>query len=115
MRDNLLLAGLVLALLPGSLCSLASADETNLVTNPGFEDGAPTSTHYLGVEGDSKDMKSRFAIDTKTVHSGAQSVLLQADGFARCSIGPKIPCHPLSGGDRYRVGVWIKPGADYQA
>jgi len=115
MRKNHLITGLALALLSRFVCPFASADETNLVTNPGFENGDLASTYYLGVAGDSKDKNCRFALDTKTVHSGAQSAIVQADDFARCSMGPKVPCHPLNGGDRYRVGVWVKPGADYQA
>src|ERR1700677_242947 len=115
MRKNSPLLGLLLAILPCVICPFAVGDDTNLVTNPGFEDGDLTSTYYLGVAGDSKEMNCRFALDTKTVHLGAQSVLLQADDFARCSVGPKIPCHPLTGGERYRVGVWVKPGPDFQA
>ena len=110
MRKSFYFGGLVLAVLTWSTFPLlADTDGSNLVDNPGFEYGDLTSTYYLGVAGDSKDMNCRFAIDKTTGHSGTQSALLQADGFARCSIGPKVPCHPLSGGERYRVGVWVKP------
>ena len=106
---------LLAALLPWFASRLSLGDDANLVANPGFEDGDLTSSYYLGVAGDSKQMNCRYSIDTKTVHSGAQSALVQADDFARCSIGPKVPCHPLNGGERYRVGVWVKPGADFAA
>jgi hypothetical protein len=114
MRKSFYLGGLILALLRFStICS--AADDANLVANPGFEDGDLTADYYLGVPGDSKEMNCRVSLDKTTFHSGMQSALMQADGFARCSIGPKIPCHPLNGGERYRVGVWVKPGPDFQA
>jgi hypothetical protein len=115
MRKSLFLGGIVLTLLPCLTIHSAADDDVNLISNPGFEEGDLASSYYLGVAGDSKDMNCRFSIDTKTVHSGKQSAIMQADDFARCSIGPKIPCHPLSGGERYRVGVWVKPAPDFQA
>jgi len=115
MRTNPLHLSLLLALLPCFACRIALGDAVNLIPNPGFENGDLNADYYLGVAGDSKAINCHIAVDTTTFHSGAQSVLMQADGFARCSMGPKVPCHPLSGGERYRVGVWVKPGADYQA
>ena len=98
----------------GFSAAASRADDTSpYIDNPGFETGE--AGYYLAVAGDSKDMKCRFAMDTTTFHSGKQSALLQADDFARFGIGPKVPCHPLSGGERYRVGVWVKPGADFKA
>jgi hypothetical protein len=101
------------ALLLTSVVSRADSDAASLISNSGFEDG--DSGFYLNVAGDSKDAKCRFSIDKTAFHSGAQALLLQSDDFARYGVGVKIPIHPLAGGDRYRVGVWIKAGADFQA
>ena len=92
--------------------SRADSDVASLISNSGFEEG--DSGFYLNVAGDSKDAKCRFSIDKTTFHSGAQALLLQSDDFARYGVGVKVPIHPLAGGDRYRVGVWIKAGADFQ-
>jgi hypothetical protein len=89
----------------------SAQDDSNLVKNPGFEEG--NSNYNLFVGGDSKDKNCRFSIDSTTAHSGTQSALLQADDFARVALGPQVPI-PVISGERYRVGVWVKPGADFQ-
>jgi hypothetical protein len=38
---------------------------------------------------------------------------MQADDFARFSLGPNAT-YPVVAGDLYRVGVWVKAGADFQ-
>jgi cephalosporin-C deacetylase-like acetyl esterase len=38
---------------------------------------------------------------------------MQADDFARFAIGPQT-AYPVSAGDIYRVGFWVKAGADFQ-
>src|ERR1700761_5815938 len=91
--------------------SKADSDTTGLISNSGFEQG--DTGFYLNVAGDSKEAKCRLSIDKTTFHSGAQAALLQSDDLARYGVGVKVPIHPLAGGDRYRVGVWIKAGADF--
>jgi hypothetical protein len=88
-------------------------DATNLIGNPGFEDG--DTGHYLSVAGDSKGANCRYTLSKDAAHTGSQGAILQADDFARCSVGPKVPCHPLNAGDHYRIGVWVKAGPGYAA
>lgn len=111
MCKTLCLGWLILSLFLCSTIPSTAADGPNRVLNPGFEEGLGVS--YLFVGGDSKDKNCRMAISTQTAHSGTQSGLLQADDFARCSIGPKS-LYPVAPGDRYRVGVWVKAGPDFQ-
>ena len=113
MHKSFFFSGLLLAILACTSSRLSADDASNLISNPGFEDGG--TGFGIFPAGDSKAMNCRLSIVTDVFHSGKQSALLQADDFARVSIGPKVPCHPISGGERYRVGVWVKPGADYQA
>jgi len=89
-------------------------DGLNLIANPGFEDtpSAPT-TYGLFMAPDSLGDNCRLTINTDTFHSGKQSAMLQADDFARFSLGPN-KAFPVVAGDVYRVGVWVKAGADFQ-
>jgi hypothetical protein len=88
------------------------ADATNLVSNSGFEEGQAAYSLFVGPE--SKDDNCRFSISTDTFHSGHQSALMQADDFARFSLCAQVAA-PVAVGDVYRLGVWIKAGADFQA
>jgi hypothetical protein len=90
----------------------STADDTNLVSNSGFEEGKATYTLFVGPE--SKDANCRFTISPDTFHSGQQSAIMQADDFARFSLCAQVTA-PLVAGDVYRVGVWVKAGADFQA
>ncbi len=108
-RLPLLLAVAGFNLLPLS----GRADDGPNLATPGFSAG--TDNYYLFVAGDSKSANARFTLSKDAAHSETQGALLQADDFARCSIGLKVPIHPLAAGDRYRVGVWIKAGPGYQA
>jgi hypothetical protein len=92
--------------------SAADDSASNLVPNPGFEEGQ--TGYYLFVAPDSTSMNCRYTIDTKSFHSGAQSALMQADDFARFAVGPAAPI-PVGTGERYKVGVWVKAGSDFQA
>ena len=90
------------------------ADDTaasNLVTSSGFED--VEANYFFFVAGDSKEMKCTFTESKDAAHSGDKGALLQAADFARMAIGPAVPVHPLAAGERYRIGVWIKPGPDF--
>ena len=114
MRKVFFLSGLIFAALGSSAIPLiADTDASNLVPNAGFEDG--DAGYGIFPAGDSKTMNCRMSIATDVFHSGKQAALVQADDFARVSVGPKVPIHPVNGGERYRVGVWVKPGADFQA
>jgi hypothetical protein len=90
----------------------ATADDTNLVSNPGFESGHAAYGLFIGPE--SSGDNCRFTISPDTFHSGQQSAIMQADDFARFSLCAQIST-PLVAGDVYRVGVWVKAGADFQA
>ncbi len=111
MRKCLYLGGLVLALLSVLSFQSRADDAPNLVPNSGFEDG--DSGFGIFPAADSKAMNCRFSIDTQTFHTGKQAALVQADDFARVSIGPNVPI-PVMSGERYRIGVWVKPGSDFQ-
>jgi hypothetical protein len=89
-------------------------DGANLITNPGFEDtpSAPT-TYGLFTAPDSQGANCRLTISTDTFHSGKQSAMMQADDFARFSLGP-TKAYPVVEGDVYRIGLWVKAGADFQ-
>jgi cephalosporin-C deacetylase len=91
-----------------------AADDANLIANSGFEDTptAPT-TFSLFIAPDSQGDNCRFAISTDTFHSGKQSALMQADDFARFCLSPSVT-YPVVAGELYRVGVWVKAGADFQ-
>jgi hypothetical protein len=93
---------------------LRADDGANLITNPGFEDTpyAP-ATFSLFIAPDSQSDNCRFTISTDTFHSGKHSALMQADDFARFCLGPNKG-YAVAAGDVYRVGVWIKAGADFQ-
>jgi len=101
----------LLALLQLSSVS-STADDTNLVTNPGFESGHAAYTLFIGPE--SSSANCRFTISPDTFHSGQQSALMQADDFARFSLCAQVST-ALVAGDVYRVGVWVKAGTDFQA
>lgn len=110
-----LIAALSIAALHFSTLPLqadATSPAANLVQNPGFEDG--DSGYYQFVGGDSKAMNCRYSIDKAVFHTGTQSALMQADDFARAGLGPKAPFQ-VAAGEHYRVGAWVKAGADYQA
>jgi hypothetical protein len=112
MRKSFRLAGLFLALLPFSTLHLnADPDGPNLIPNPGFEHA--DSGFGIFPAPDSKDMNCRLSIDDKIFHSDSHSALLQADDFARFSVGPKVPIAVVAG-ERYRIGIWLKPGTDFQ-
>jgi hypothetical protein len=91
------------------------ADEgANLILNSGFEDAADApATFSLFIAPDSEGDHCRFTISSDTFHSGKQSALMQADDFARFALSPQVS-YPVVAGDLYRVGVWIKAGADFQ-
>jgi hypothetical protein len=109
---KIILGSIILSAFHLSSLSSLAADDSNLIPNPGFEDST-TITYSFFVPGDSQDKNCRFAINTTTFHSGKQSALMQSDGFARFSLGPKVPYATVTG-DRYRVGVWVKAGPDFQ-
>ncbi len=111
LKTFLLTAFTVTALHFSSLPLGADSDADNLVDNPGFENG--TSRFYLGVAADSKTMNCRVSVDKANAHTGAQSALMQADDFARVSFGP-VATIPVKPAEHYRVGVWVKPGSDFQ-
>ena len=89
-------------------------DGANLIANPGFENApdAP-ATFSLFIAPDSQGDNCRFTISSDTFHSGKQSALMQADDFARFSLGPNVT-YPVTAGDTYRIGVWVKAGANFQ-
>ncbi len=93
---------------------LRADNGANLIANPGFENtpSAP-ATFVLFIAPDSQGDKCRFTISTDTFHSGKQSALMQADDFARFCLGPNVT-YPVVAGDSYRVGAWVKAGADFQ-
>jgi hypothetical protein len=94
---------------------LQAADGANLIRNPGFEDPPDAPASYsLFTAPDSKDATCRFTITSDASHSGKQSALMQANDFARFSLGP-VGDYPVAAGDLYRVGVWVKAGPDFQA
>jgi hypothetical protein len=95
-----------------ALLQFSSADDTNLVTNPGFESGHAAYGLFIGPE--SSGDNCRFTTSTDTFHSGQQAAIMQADDFARFSLCAQVPA-ALVAGDVYRVGVWVKAGADFQA
>ncbi|MCE0497254.1 MAG: heparinase II/III family protein [Methylacidiphilales bacterium] len=93
---------------------LRAEDGANLIPNPGFEDAPDASASYfLFTSPDSQADNCRFTISTDTFHSGKQSALMQADDFARFCLSPQ-GSFPVAAGDCYRVGVWVKAGADFQ-
>jgi cephalosporin-C deacetylase len=97
-----------------SSLGLLAGDGANLISNPGFENApdAP-ATYSVFTAPDSQAANCRFTISTDSFHSGKQSALLQADDFARFSLCP-IVTYPVVAGELYRVGVWVKAGADFQ-
>ena len=105
-RSSLILSAFCLS----TLSSMAE-DGANLISNPGFED-APAA-YALFTAPESKDAEGRFTISTDTFHSGNKSALMQADDFARFSLGPQAT-YPVVAGEVYRVGVWVMAGADFQ-
>jgi len=113
MRHNIFWLVVFTALLLSSRSSMAD-DGPNLILNPGFEEtpSAPT-TYGLFTAPDSLGDHCRLTISTDTFHSGKQSAMLQADDFARFSLGPN-KAYPVVAGDVYRVGLWVKAGADFQ-
>lgn len=93
---------------------LKADDGPNLIRNPGFEDSADAPSSYsLFVAPDSKDATCRFTITSDVSHSGKQAALMQANDFARFSLGP-VGSYPVAPGDLYRVEVWVKAGPDFQ-
>ncbi|HEY0257607.1 MAG TPA: hypothetical protein VGC39_09205, partial [Candidatus Methylacidiphilales bacterium] len=113
MHRNIFCLVAFFTLLVTSQSSIAD-DGGNLIANPGFEDVPPAPTTYgLFTAPESQGGNCRFTISTDTFHSGKQSALLQADDFSRFSLGSS-KTYPVVGGDVYRVGVWVKAGADFQ-
>ena len=104
----------VLLALHLSSSGLKAEDGANLIANPGFEDtpDAP-ATFSLFIASESQADNCRFTTSSDTFHSGKQSALMQADDFARFSLCPRVT-YPVVAGDLYRVGVWVKAGADFQ-
>jgi hypothetical protein len=93
---------------------LTAEDGANLVRNPGFEDAPDAPASYaLFTAPDSKDASCRFTITSDASHSGKQAALLQANDFARFSLGP-VGNYAVAAGDLYRVEVWVKAGPDFQ-
>ncbi|MCE0497565.1 MAG: hypothetical protein LV481_06435 [Methylacidiphilales bacterium] len=111
---HILVGSLILAAFHLSLLCLRADDGANLIPNPGFENatGAP-ATYLLFTAPESTAANCRYTISTDTFHSGKQSALMQSDDFARFCLGPQTP-FPVAAGDCYRIGVWVKAGADFQ-
>jgi hypothetical protein len=95
--------------------ALRADDGANLIHNPGFEDPPGASAAYsLFIPPDSTSANCRFTIvASDTFHAGKQAALMQTDDFARFALGPQAT-YPVVAGDLYRIGVWVKAGADFQ-
>lgn len=114
MRHNIFCLVVFSALLLLSSQGSMADDGANLITNPGFENASSApATFSLFIPPDSQGVNCRFTINTDTFHSGKQSALMQADDFARFSLNPNVT-YPVVAGDLYRIGVWVKAGADFQ-
>ena len=111
---HIILGSVVLLAFHLSSPGLVADDGANLVSNPGFEDSpSAPATYTLFTASDSTGAHCRFTISTDAFHSGKQAALMQADDFARFALGPQIS-YPVAAGDLYRIGVWVKAGADFQ-
>ena len=91
------------------LSSVTWAAPTNLVANPGFEDGAtgwniPASQSGAG----------RALITADAPHSGGHALLFDATK-ANWEVGALSDPMPVTAGTRYRFGVWVKQIGGYGA
>jgi hypothetical protein len=86
----------------------ALADGPSLIPNGGFETG--TTGWGIFIPDESKDKNCRFDVVADSPHSGTSCLRFQSDDFARFCVGTDfIPVQP---GDRYRITVWVRAGAD---
>ncbi len=107
---------LALTLLAFSLvcgCSNVHAD-SNLILNPGFEEGAGSWGIFVPAE--SQDKECQFLISKDSPHSGSACAELKSGSFARFSIGPKsVLSGPIAPGDRFHLTYWIRAAKDAHA
>ncbi|MEJ0000483.1 MAG: hypothetical protein WDO13_15795 [Verrucomicrobiota bacterium] len=107
---NFLLGAVVATLLSG-LCAQAQDDAANLVADPVSKgEGRPIRFPPRPIR------RTRTAASRSTPRPripAARPRLCRPATLPRCSLGPNT-MYPVRTGDHYRVGVWIKPGADFQ-
>ncbi len=94
---------LALLLLSSRLASSAPV-ENSLIPNGGFEEGVGQWKIYIPEE--AREKNCQFEVTPESLHSGANGARLQADDFARFSIG--FGLIPVQAGERYRVSVWVR-------
>ncbi len=96
-----------------SACLIVSAAAwaatTDLVVNPGFEDGAKGWTFAVAEAG-----PGRVLVTADVPHSGGHALLMDAT-HAPWEVGALSDPMPVTAGTRYRFGVWVKEVGGYGA
>ena len=97
---------LLVAVLLLTLCIPAFAEGTNLIQNPGFEDGSPDDAYFwLNHSWDTKPGSSEFKVDTTQVHSGSRSVRIVNTSANDSRYEQQVKAKPNS---YYKLSCWIK-------
>src|SRR5690606_57220 len=89
-----------------SLSAIAN-DGTNLISNPGFEDGK--KEWGLFVPSAHEGMYSEFIVSSEDPHSGAACAEMRADQpirYALTAFGGKK--HAVVPKERYRISAWVR-------
>jgi hypothetical protein len=102
---------LLLAALGWWHASCRADDSTNLISNGSFENGTTEFGSFIPAE--SQGDNCRFTTTAEAAHSGSLGALLQSDNFSRYGIAASASTGIVSG-QRYRIGIWVKPGPDFQ-
>jgi hypothetical protein len=83
----------------------------NLATNPGMEDGTKGWSVFMAKESEGKGAGISF--DATEYHSGKYSLKMFSPEDARYSVAPHLNLGTVTPGDRYRVSIWVRAGADF--
>ncbi len=107
-----------LAYLTVSLAALlaplsAARAGTNLLANPGFEDGAASWETFIPPDSEGKGCE--FVVSNDAPHTGKSCAEMKTADFARFAIYPKLAQDdPLKPGDRVHLAFWVKAAKSAQ-